>query len=50
MSNLLVTSTIMRSKLEKALLATFDLMIILVTNKSITRSKLKSALLLIRQF
>ncbi len=40
-----VDTSIMRSKPKKALLATFDLMIILVTNKSIMRSKLKKALL-----
>jgi len=34
---------IMRSKLKKALLATFDLTIVLVTNKLIIRSKLKKA-------
>ena len=36
-----VDTLIMRSKLKKALLVNFDLMIFLVTNKSIMRSKLK---------
>jgi hypothetical protein len=35
----------MRSKLKKALLAAFDLLIVLVTNKLIMRSKLKKAFL-----
>ncbi len=36
---------ITRSKPKKALLASFDLMIVLVTNKQIMKSKFKKALL-----
>jgi hypothetical protein len=42
---LVAKKLIMRSKFKKALLANFDLMIVLGTNKSIMRSKLKKALL-----
>ena len=41
---LAANKSIMRSKLKKALLANFNLMIVRVTNKLIMRSKLKKAL------
>ena len=45
MITLVANKSIMRSKFKKALLANFDLMLVLKTNKAIMRSKLKKALL-----